>query len=160
MELLLGMKEYFDHYDKNFNLIIIGDGEMKEELDNYIKKHNIKNFFLLGFKKNPFKYIVRSSLYISSSLWEEPGHTLIEAGYLNIPIITTDCPNGPKEIIVDGFNGFKYQQGDIANFMFKINYVNLLEKSELFKIIINMKRTTKNFTQFRFNKNLKNHINF
>ena len=44
--------------------------------------------------------------------------------------------------------------------MFKINYVNLLEKSELFKIIINMKRTTKNFTQFRFNKNLKNHINF
>jgi len=160
MELLFGMKEYFDHYDKNFNLIIIGDGEMKEELDNYIKKHNIKNFFLLGFKKNPFKYIVRSSLYISSSLWEEPGHTLIEAGYLNIPIITTDCPNGPKEIIVDGFNGFKYQQGDIANFMFKINYVNLLEKSELFKIIINMKRTTKNFTQFRFNKNLKNHINF
>ena len=123
MELLVGLKKYLDDYDKNFNLIIIGDGEMRGELDNYIKRHNIKNFFLLGFKKNPFKYIARSNLYISSSLWEEPGHTLIEAGYLNIPILTTDCPNGPKEIIIDGFNGFKYQQGNIKDFLLKINQI-------------------------------------
>jgi glycosyltransferase involved in cell wall biosynthesis len=160
MELLVYIKKYFDDCDKNFNFIIIGDGEMREELDNYIKKHNIKNFFLLGFKKNPFKYIARSSLYISSSLWEEPGHTLIEAGYLNIPILTTDCPNGPKEIIIDGFNGFKYQQGNISDFVLKINHINLLERSELTKIIINMKKTTKNFTQFRFIKKIKNYISF
>ena len=99
-------------------------------------------------------------MYISSSLWEEPGHTLIEAGYLNIPILTTDCPNGPKEIIIDGFNGFKYQQGNISDFVFKINHINLLERSELTKIIINMKKTTKNFTQFRFIKKIKNYISF
>jgi glycosyltransferase involved in cell wall biosynthesis len=160
MELLVGLKKYFDDYDKNFNLIIIGDGEMKEELNNYIRKHNIRNFFLLGFKRNPFKYIARSSLYISSSLWEEPGHALIEAGYLNIPIITTDCPNGPKELIFDGINGFKYQQGNIGDFILKVNQVNLLERRHLFKIIINMKKTTKSFTQLRFTKNLKNYINF
>jgi glycosyltransferase involved in cell wall biosynthesis len=160
LELLVGLKKYFDDYDKNFNLIIIGEGETREQLNNYIKKNNIKNFFLLGFKKNPFKYIARSNLYISSSLWEEPGHTLIEAGYLNVPIVTTDCPNGPKEIIIDGFNGFKYQQGNINDFLLKINKVNSLERSELYKILVNMKKTTKNFTKFRFINKLKNYVNF
>jgi glycosyltransferase involved in cell wall biosynthesis len=160
LELLVGLKKYFDDYDKNFNLIIIGEGETREQLNNYIKKNNIKNFFLLGFKKNPFKYIARSNLYISSSLWEEPGHTLIEAGYLNVPIVTTDCPNGPKEIIIDGFNGFKYQQGNINDFLLKINKVNSLERSELYKILVNMKKTTKDFTKFRFINKLKNYVNF
>ena len=36
-------------------------------------------------------------MYISTSLWEDPGHTLIEASALNVPIITSKCPSGPFE---------------------------------------------------------------
>ena len=75
---------------------------------------------MLGFKKNPYNYLSRSKLYISTSLWEEPGHTLLEAGYLNIPILSSNCPNGPDEIIQNKFNGLKYTLGNKTDFINKL----------------------------------------
>ena len=154
-ELFLGFKKYSDFYDDNFNLIVIGEGEMKKDLENFIIKNNIKNFFLLGYKNNPYKYMVRSSLYVCTSLWEEPGHTLIEAGYLNLPILTSNCPNGPDEIIKENYNGFKYKLGDIDDMVKNINKINLLKNYELLKIKNNMKKTISSYTKFQFSKSIK-----
>ena len=148
-------KKYSDFYDDNFNLIVIGEGEMKKDLENFIIKNNIKNFFLLGYKNNPYKYMVRSSLYVCTSLWEEPGHTLIEAGYLNLPILTSNCPNGPDEIIKENYNGFKYKLGDIDDMVKNINKINLLKNYELLKIKNNMKKTISSYTKFQFSKSIK-----
>jgi glycosyltransferase involved in cell wall biosynthesis len=153
-ELLDGFKKYSQEVDKDFNLIILGEGELKNDLATYIKKNNLDNFYLLGFKSNPYRYLQRSDLYISTSLWEEPGHTLIEAGYLNVPILTSNCPNGPNEIIIDGFNGLKYQLGSTSDLLHKIKVFNTLDVKSKKNMTINFKKVVANYTQFRFCKKL------
>lgn len=153
-ELLEGFKRYSEEVENDFNLIIIGEGELKKTLTEYIKKNNLNNFYLLGFKKNPYKYLHRSDLYISTSLWEEPGHTLLEAGYLNVPVLTSNCPNGPDEIIIDGYNGLKYQLGNVRDFLNKMRIFNGLDEQSKKKLTINLKKTVKNYTQFKFFKKI------
>jgi len=160
MELLSLIKKYSDQTKDDFNLIILGEGEKRKELADYIKINKIKNFYLLGFKKNPYKYLAKSDVYICSSLWEEPGHTLMEAGYLNIPILTSNCPNGPNEIIEDNFNGLKYELGNEVDFIEKMKKISNLNKIEKNKLLINMKKTILNYTKFRFAKNFAKIINY
>ena len=62
----------------------------------------IKNFRKSSLKRsedNVFKYLINSKYFILSSLWEDPGFVLIEAGISNTIILSSDCPNGPKEIV-------------------------------------------------------------
>jgi glycosyltransferase involved in cell wall biosynthesis len=153
-ELLEGFKKYYKEVDSDFNLVILGDGELKKDLITYIQKNNLSNFYLLGFKSNPYKYLYRSDLYICTSLWEEPGHTLIESGYLNVPVLTSNCPNGPDEIIINGHNGLKYQLGNISDFLNKLKIFNNLDSNSKKKITINFKKIVANYTQLRFCRKL------
>tara|TARA_B110000027_G_scaffold59236_1_gene63893 strand:- start:3643 stop:4782 length:1140 start_codon:yes stop_codon:yes gene_type:complete len=159
MQLLSLVKKYSDQTNDDFNLIILGEGEKRNELQDFIKKNNIKNIYLLGFKGNPYKYLAKSDVYICSSLWEEPGHTLIEAGYLNVPILTSNCPNGPDEIIKNNFNGLKYELNNEIDFLEKIKMISNLNQIEKNKLLINMKKTIINYTKFRFSKNIAKIIN-
>ncbi|MDA9898681.1 glycosyltransferase [Candidatus Pelagibacter ubique] len=160
MRLLNLVKKYSDQTNDDFNLIILGEGEKRKELEDYIEKNKIKNFHLLGFKDNPYKYLAKSSVYICSSLWEEPGHTLMEAGYLNIPILTSNCPNGPNEIIEDNFNGLKYELGNEVDFIEKMKKISNLNSITKYKLLRNMKKTILNYTEFRFAKNFAKIINY
>jgi glycosyltransferase involved in cell wall biosynthesis len=157
-ELLEGFKRYSEEIDGNFNLIIIGEGELKKDLANYIERNKLNNFYLLGFKNNPYKYLYRSEMYISTSLWEEPGHTLIESGYLNVPVLTSNCPNGPDEIIIDGYNGLKYELGNVNDLLNKLKIFNNLSSKSKKLMSINFKKIIKNYTQFRFFKNISKEI--
>jgi glycosyltransferase involved in cell wall biosynthesis len=159
IQLLSYLKRYSDQTNDDFNLIILGEGEKRKELDDYIKNNEIKNFYLLGFKDNPYKYLAKSDIYICSSLWEEPGHTLMEAGYLNVPILTSNCPNGPNEIIKNSFNGLKYELGNEIDFLEKMKSIGNLDQIEKNKLVINMKKTIMNYTKFRFSKNIAKIIN-
>ena len=159
IQLLSYLKRYSDQTNCDFNLIILGEGEKRKELENYIKENKIKNFYLLGFKDNPYKYLAKSNVYICSSLWEEPGHTLMEAGYLNVPILTSNCPNGPDEIIKNNSNGLKYELGNEIDFLEKIKKINNLNEIEKNKLLINMKKIIPNYTKFRFAKNFAKIIN-
>lgn len=152
LELLQFIKE-FNNYSENFNLIIIGEGEQKKILKKYIEKYKLKNCFLLGYKKNPYKYLAKSSLYISTSRWEEPGHTLLEAGYLNIPILSSNCPNGPDEIIQNKINGFKYKLGNMDDFISKLKLYKETSIKEKKRLSLNMKKKVLNYTQLRFYNN-------
>jgi len=153
---LTQLLDYLNYYriqtNDDFNLIVLGDGEKKRELEEFIRLNKINNFYLLGYQKNPFKFLARSNLYICSSLWEDPGHTLIEAGFLNIPILTSNCPNGPNEIIKNEFNGMKYKMGNREDFLDKIKKIDKISVSDKKKLIINMKKISINYSQLRFAK--------
>ena len=155
LELLKAFSDFSKIYQDKVNLLIIGEGEERPILEGFIKKNNIKNCYLLGFKKNPYKYLARSDLYISSSLWEEPGHTIIEAGYLNVPVLSSDCPNGPREIIEDNINGFKYSTNNHDEFVQKLIEITNVDKKKIDLIRYNMKKTISNFTEAKFYNKFK-----
>ena len=58
-----------------------------------------KNIHFTGFNSNPYKFIKNSTIYVGTSLYEGFGMTLIEGMSLGLPIISTDCISGPREII-------------------------------------------------------------
>lgn len=92
----------------NIQLKIIGDGELKEELINLINKLELQqNVELTGFIKNPFKELQKCDIYVSSSLTEGLPMALVEAGMCKLPIISTDCDAGCREILAPYTNILK-----------------------------------------------------
>ncbi|HMP85357.1 MAG TPA: glycosyltransferase [Candidatus Paceibacterota bacterium] len=105
-EYLIGaMVDVVKHYP-NAILKIIGSGPEFKYLNNLIIKLNLqKNVFLLGFVENPYKYMCLSDVFCLPSLWEGFPNSLIEAMACGIPVISTNCPTGPLEILENGKNG-------------------------------------------------------
>ncbi len=86
--------------DKSVKLAIIGEGEDKNKIEKLIRDLSISDrVLLLGFQKNPFKYINKSYVYILSSLFEGFPNAMVEAMSCGCPIIATDCKSGPREIL-------------------------------------------------------------
>lgn len=84
----------------NSKLIIIGDGPLREELEMLIEKMSLKNdIVFLGVKKNIFKYLTKSNIFVFSSIYEALPTVLLEALACGLPIISTNCETGPKEIL-------------------------------------------------------------
>ena len=85
---------------ENARLFILGDGTLKNELKDLINELNLnEKVFLLGVQENVFPYLKNSNCFIFSSLWEGLPIVLIEALSMNLPIISTDCKTGPREIL-------------------------------------------------------------
>lgn len=81
-------------------LCILGEGEQKEELNEFIKSKGAEEkVILLGYAKNPFSIISRAKYYISASTNEGFPNALLEAMALGLPAIMTNCPSGPAEIL-------------------------------------------------------------
>jgi len=90
----------------NSKLIILGEGPLRNELIMQIRKNLLNNdIILLGLKKNPFKYLKKSDIFVLSSINEGFPNVLIEALACRIPIISTNCTAGPKEILENGKYG-------------------------------------------------------
>jgi len=146
-------------YENNINVIILGTGEDLKMLNKFTEDNKLNNIHFLGFQKNPFNFLKSSNFYVSTSLWEDPGHTLIEAASLNIPIITSDCPSGPKELFNEN-NSYTYQSGnidDLSKTLLKI--VNDSAKKEInLEKISKAKELSENFTKDRFYNSIKDYI--
>jgi len=80
--------------------------QKKNELISYCKQLGIEsNVLFTGWVKNPYKFLNRSDIFVLSSLWEGLGIVIIEALAIGLPVISTDCPTGPGEIITNEMNG-------------------------------------------------------
>lgn len=100
-----------DYNDIKIN--IMGKGRLENELKNLINELNVSDMVsLLGFKRNPFQYMSESDLFILSSLWEGFGHVIVESMASGTPVLSTDCPYGPKEILVDNEYGWLVPNDD------------------------------------------------
>jgi glycosyltransferase involved in cell wall biosynthesis len=90
----------------NSRLFIIGEGPLRPKLMKLIKDNQLENkVILLGTKKNPYKYLSKADIFVLSSLHEGLPTVLIEALACNLPIISTNCETGPKEILENGKYG-------------------------------------------------------
>ena len=139
-------------------LYIIGDGEEFYLINNYINKEKLlKNIKLVGHKQNIFPYFKRASGFILSSLWEDPGFVLIEAGFCRIPVFSTDAKPGPYEIIKDNINGTNFISNDIRSFIDKFDI--FLKNSKNKKILLNNFKLSRKFTVFNHYKKLSHYLN-
>lgn len=87
-------------------LIILGDGKEREGLQLLIDKLSLSDkIYLKGFVDNPHEYMVRSTVFVLSSISEGLGNVLIEALGAGIPVVATDCNYGPAEILENGKYG-------------------------------------------------------
>lgn len=103
--LLYALKKLIDNGD-NYNLLILGDGELKSNLKDISEKLGIvDNVFLIGNVDNPHNFIYRSNVFIFPSIWESFGNSIVEAMALSKPIISTVCKSGPGYIIGNGKYG-------------------------------------------------------
>ena len=142
-----------DHPD--IKLIIIGTGEEKAKINRFIKDNNLdQNIILLGYQKNVFKFLKNCKAFILSSLWEDPGFVLIEAMVSDCIVLSSNCPNGPKEILEKN-NGLLFQSDSETDFINKFN--NLINLSDYEKKIlrINAKKKIKNYSIFHHYKQIQ-----
>ena len=106
---------------KNSRLFILGEGELRNELEKTIKQNFSKNIKLLGYKKNVIKYMNRAKAVIVPSLWEDPGFVMVEAAFNLVPLIVSDCPSGPKEFVDRDKNGYLFNSNNEKSLIIKIN---------------------------------------
>lgn len=86
------------------NLVIIGDGPLRGQLEQLSGKLGIgERVWFLGFQRNPFKYVARSSVFVSSSVAEGFDISQVEAMALGVPVVVTDAPR--YRAVEDGKSG-------------------------------------------------------
>ena len=136
-------------YD-DIKLLIIGSGEMKVTIEQLIRKLGIQNKIrIIDHKKNIYNYLKKSKYYISTSVWEGSSLAMIDAAYIGIPILCSNCPSGRKEFIGNNERGFLYDEGNDADFLNNFNEMYKMDSISIKKKLIKAKNASKNFTLFK-----------
>ena len=121
----------------------MGNGNLEKKLKMLAKDLNINNKIVFkGWIKNTTKYLKHSKIFVLSSVFEGLGNVLIDAVNYNIPCVSTDCPSGPSEILLNGKGGYLVRPRSPIQLAEKIqysinNYSNSLKKNSIAKKKIN-----------------------
>jgi glycosyltransferase involved in cell wall biosynthesis len=96
------------------HLVIIGEGRLRSELEALAQSLGIdKDVWMPGFTDNPYAFMGRASVLVLSSICEGLPNVLLEALACGCPIVSTDCPSGPSEILQNGTVGPLVPVGDV-----------------------------------------------
>jgi len=96
-------------------LVILGDGPRRPQIAALVRRlHLADDVDLPGFVDNPFAWMSRAAVFVLSSAWEGLPGVLIEAMACGCPVVSTDCPSGPAEILAGGAYGGLVPVGDAA----------------------------------------------
>ena len=153
--LINAFKEIKKEYP-NLKLIILGEGEERKKLEKLIEDLSLSgSIFLEGYKTNIFNYLHHCECYISSSLYEDPGFSLIESGFLNKFVIAADSNTGPSEILNASKNGLLFRNNDKISLVDQYLKFKNLSFKELMNKKKNLKRFSKNFSFYKHYQNLE-----
>jgi glycosyltransferase involved in cell wall biosynthesis len=96
-------------------LVILGEGRRRAELEQLAAELGVQDeLWLPGFVSNPYPYIARAHVFALCSRWEGMPVVLIESLALGTPVVSTDCPSGPRELLQGGRFGRLVPIGDVT----------------------------------------------
>jgi glycosyltransferase involved in cell wall biosynthesis len=114
-DLLIKAHQLLLNESVSHRLIILGEGPERPALEAMIKELNLQDSVLLaGFQTNPFPWLKCASVFALSSRYEGFGAVIVEAMALGVPVVSTDCPDGPSEILKNGQFGLLVKPEDPA----------------------------------------------
>lgn len=103
-------------------LYILGEGPTRLQLEKRIKELKLENrIFLIGQKNNPFPWMKNAKVFIHTSYGEGFGLVFIESILCGTPVISYDCPTGPKDILGKNQYGVLVKTGDKKSFQIELD---------------------------------------
>ena len=139
----------------DFEAILIGKGNDEVRLKNFINKNKLKNKIkLVNFVENPYPILREAELLVLSSKFEGLPNVLLEAQVLKKFIISSNCPTGPREILLNGKGGLLFEIGNFKELADKIIFYKK-NKKKLSKLI---KLSYKKLYRFDYNSNLNKYF--
>lgn len=100
---------------RHVRLVVLGEGPERAALEARARALGLEDDLVLpGFVRNPFVYMARARVFALSSRFEGLPGTLIQAMACGCPVVSTDCPSGPREILEGGRHGELVPVGDAA----------------------------------------------
>ena len=138
-----------------FRLIIIGSGILEKYLKKFITKNKLSQYVkIIKFKSNPFPIILKSDIFLLSSLYEGLPNVLLEALTLNKFVISSNCPTGPSEILDNGKGGILYGCKDYKKLASEV----IFYKKNKIKCSKMLKFSRSRLYRFDYNENLKKYL--
>jgi glycosyltransferase involved in cell wall biosynthesis len=100
--------------EQEARLMILGEGSMRLQLEMLVRQLGLSECVALpGFDPNPFRYMARAKVFAMSSIYEGFPNVLVQALACGCPVVSTDCPSGPSEILNSGAYGYLVPVGDV-----------------------------------------------
>ena len=98
---------------RDAKLVILGEGKDRSSLSESASRLGLlDDVDFVGYQENPFPWMAAAQLYVMSSAWEGLPGALLQAMACGTPVVSTDCPSGPSEILEDGRWGRLVDVGD------------------------------------------------
>tara|TARA_A100001015_G_scaffold56754_1_gene62392 strand:+ start:556 stop:1701 length:1146 start_codon:yes stop_codon:yes gene_type:complete len=144
----------------DYDLHIYGDGEDRIKLQEQIDKKKVNDrIFLKGYSNQIYFHMKNAESFILSSLWEDPGFVLVEAAMNNLFIISSNCKNGPTEILNYGDGGILFESNKKdALFNSLKDFLNCRNSKNYYSKIKFAKTNCKKYTLLRHYNLLKTNI--
>lgn len=121
-----------DQYNFKCQLDIYGVGPEQKKLQQAINQYKLQDqIFLRGRNNNIFQTAIKYDLFIMTSFHEGTPNALLESMGLGLPVISTNCQTGPKELINNTINGYildSYEPAALAKQIIQINHVDILKR--------------------------------
>ena len=141
----------------NPEVLIIGKGQEFRNLKNFIDNNNLQGRAkLLGYKSEPYNFIKNCDIFILTSKFEGLPNVLLEAQFFKKYIISSDCPTGPREILLNGKAGDLFRIGDYKRLAEYINNYHLNHKKIIKKINFGYSK----FKRFDYDLNCNKYYKF
>ena len=138
-----------------FKVLIMGNGIMKNNLEKFISEKKLqKNIKIINYQKNPYNILKSCNLLIHTAKYEGLPNVLIEAQLLKKLIISSDCPSGPREILINGKAGILFKNNNYKDLSKKIISIFKNKKKQNNKI----KYGYKKLYRFDYNYCLKKYF--
>ena len=143
----------------SIEVVILGSGQEEHVLKEYIQKNYLNKFVkIISYKKNPFKYIRQSNVFILPSKFEGSPNILLEAACLKKLLISSNCKTGPKRILSNGKGGYLYQTNNhiqLSKIIEKLKLKNPVVKKKILTAYKMVKKYDKKNQSIEFQKAIK-----